>query len=54
MNREGAQEMVMTALQDSAVWEKTDRWDDKKLIIGLKLILKMVQKLVLVLLTKNL
>lgn len=30
MNREGAQEMVMTALQDSAVWEKTDRWDDKK------------------------
>ncbi|HMO78033.1 MAG TPA: His/Gly/Thr/Pro-type tRNA ligase C-terminal domain-containing protein [Candidatus Paceibacterota bacterium] len=30
MNHEGAQEMVMTALQDSAVWEETDRWDDTK------------------------
>jgi prolyl-tRNA synthetase len=30
MNREGGQEIVMTALQDSAVWEKTDRWDDEK------------------------
>lgn len=30
MNQEGAQEIVMTALQDSAVWEKTDRWDDNK------------------------
>jgi prolyl-tRNA synthetase len=30
MNREGGQEVVMTALQDSEVWEKTDRWDDAK------------------------
>jgi prolyl-tRNA synthetase len=30
MNREGGQEVVMTALQDSEVWEKTDRWDDSK------------------------
>lgn len=30
MDREGAQEMVMTALQDKEIWEKTDRWDDTK------------------------
>lgn len=30
MNREGGQEVTMTALQDSEVWEKTDRWDDTK------------------------
>jgi prolyl-tRNA synthetase len=30
MNREGGQEVTMTALQDSEVWEKTDRWDDAK------------------------
>ncbi len=30
MNREGGQEMVMTALQEKEIWEKTDRWDDKK------------------------
>ena len=30
MNREGGQEIVMTALQDSELWEKTDRWDDNK------------------------
>lgn len=30
MNREGAQEITMTALQDSEVWQKTDRWDDEK------------------------
>lgn len=30
MNREGGEEMVMTALQDKEVWEKTDRWDDAK------------------------
>ena len=29
-NREGGQEMVMTALQEKEIWEKTDRWDDKK------------------------
>jgi prolyl-tRNA synthetase len=30
MNREGGQEMVMTALQEKEIWEKTDRWDDAK------------------------
>lgn len=30
MNREGGEEMVMTALQEKEVWEKTDRWDDSK------------------------
>lgn len=31
MNAIGAQELAMTALQDKAVWEKTDRWDDQKM-----------------------
>lgn len=30
MNAIGGQELVMTALQDKTLWEKTDRWDDKK------------------------
>ncbi len=30
MDREGGQEIVMTALQEKEVWEKTDRWDDTK------------------------
>ncbi len=30
MNAIGGQEMVLTALQDKKLWEKTDRWDDKK------------------------
>lgn len=30
MNREGGQEVLMTALQDKSIWEKTDRWDDAK------------------------
>lgn len=30
MNAIGGQEIVMTALQDKALWEKTDRWDDAK------------------------
>jgi len=30
MNAIGGQEMYMTALQDKALWEKTDRWDDEK------------------------
>ena len=28
MNAIGGQELLMTALQDKAVWEKTDRWSD--------------------------
>jgi len=30
MNAVGAQEMVMTALQDKELWSRTDRWDDAK------------------------
>src|SRR3954466_5702096 len=30
MNAIGGQEMVMTALQDKTLWERTDRWDDDK------------------------
>ena len=30
MNAIGGQEIVMTALQDKTLWERTDRWDDKK------------------------
>lgn len=30
MNAIGGQEIVMTALQDKSLWEKTDRWDDAK------------------------
>lgn len=30
MNAIGGQEMVLTALQDKSLWEKTDRWDDEK------------------------
>jgi len=30
MNKIGAQELVMTALQDKTLWQRTDRWDDEK------------------------
>ena len=30
MDKIGGQEMVLTALQDKTLWEKTDRWDDAK------------------------
>ena len=30
MNAVGGQEVVMTVLQPKEIWEKTDRWDDKK------------------------
>lgn len=30
MNAVGGQEVMMTALQPRELWEKTDRWDDKK------------------------
>jgi len=30
MNAIGASEVLLTALQEKGVWEKTDRWDDKK------------------------
>jgi prolyl-tRNA synthetase len=30
MNAIGGQELILTALQDKTLWEKTDRWDDSK------------------------
>lgn len=30
MNKVGGQEVMMTTLQPKYIWEKTDRWDDKK------------------------
>ncbi len=40
MNRVGGQELEMTALQDPAVWKKTDRWDDEKIDVWFKTSLK--------------
>ncbi len=40
MNAVGGQEMIMTALQRKELWEKTDRWDDKKVDIWFKSELK--------------
>ncbi|OGG68297.1 prolyl-tRNA synthetase, partial [Candidatus Kaiserbacteria bacterium RIFCSPHIGHO2_02_FULL_56_30] len=34
------QELVMTALQDKALWERTDRWDDEKVDSWFKIALK--------------
>jgi prolyl-tRNA synthetase len=31
MNAIGGQELLLTTLQDKTLWEKTDRWDDKKI-----------------------
>jgi prolyl-tRNA synthetase len=40
MNAIGGQEMVMTALQDKTIWEKTDRFDDAKVDNWFKTTLK--------------
>lgn len=40
MNREGGQEIVMTALQEEEIWKKTDRWDDAKVDNWFKTTLK--------------
>ncbi len=40
MDAIGGQEIVMTALQDKELWERTDRWDDKKVDIWFKTALK--------------
>ncbi len=40
MSKIGGQEMVMTALQRKELWEKTDRWDDKKVDVWFKSTLK--------------
>ncbi len=36
----GSQELIMTALQNKEVWEKTGRWDDEKVDIWFKTALK--------------
>lgn len=36
MDAIGGQEMIMTNLQRKELWEKTDRWDDKKVDIWFK------------------
>jgi prolyl-tRNA synthetase len=40
MNRLGGQELIMTSLQRKEIWEKTDRWDDKKVDVWFKSALK--------------
>ena len=40
MNAIGGQEVVMSALQDKTLWEKTDRWDDAKVDSWFKTTLK--------------
>ncbi|HUA13604.1 MAG TPA: aminoacyl--tRNA ligase-related protein [Candidatus Sulfotelmatobacter sp.] len=40
MNSLGGQELIMTNLQSRELWEKTDRWDDKKVDIWFKTKLK--------------
>ncbi len=40
MNTVGGQELIMTALQRKELWEKTDRWDDKKVDVWFKSQLK--------------
>ena len=40
MNKLGSQELIMTTLQDKALWEITDRWDDEKVDVWFKSKLK--------------
>ena len=40
MNALGAQEVSLSALQDPALWEATDRWDDEKIDVWFKTTLK--------------
>jgi len=40
MNAIGGQEVLMTALQDKEIWEKTDRWSDEKVDNWFKTALK--------------
>jgi|ERR1017187_2696737 prolyl-tRNA synthetase len=40
MNAIGGQEILMTSLQNKELWEKTDRWDDKKVDVWFKSKLK--------------
>ena len=36
MNKIGGQEVLMSSMQDPAIWEQNDRWDDKKINIWFK------------------
>src|SRR3989338_3984094 len=36
INAIGGQEVLLGSLQDSTIWQKTDRWDDKKVDIWFK------------------
>jgi len=40
MDAIGGQELSLTALQEKALWEKTDRWDDRKVDVWFKTVLK--------------
>ncbi len=40
MEKIGSQEIIMTSLQNREVWEKTGRWDDEKVDIWFKSVLK--------------
>lgn len=40
MDAVGGQEVLLTALQERALWEKTDRWDDAKVDVWFKTTLK--------------
>src|ERR1700722_7709452 len=40
MNAIGGQEIIMTNLQRQDLWEKTDRWDDEKVDVWFKSVLK--------------
>jgi prolyl-tRNA synthetase len=40
MNMVGGQEILLTALQEKELWQKTDRWDDEKVDVWFKTALK--------------
>ncbi len=40
MDAIGGQELTLTALQEKSLWEKTDRWDDRKVDVWFKTSLK--------------
>lgn len=40
MNMIGGQEILLTALQEKELWQKTDRWDDEKVDVWFKTALK--------------
>jgi prolyl-tRNA synthetase len=40
INNIGGQEMLMSAIQDKALWERTDRWDEEKVDVWFKSALK--------------